>query len=252
MRCLFSTWSILTVDTSAAAVLLRGLDALTTEDSVLACLMKLTSLPIKSIKVGRDPVTRASLRVCHVEMNSVADSVFLHNQLIGEPPCIDDKLVSVCYLRTSFPPLSTSSSGGHGLPSSSTSAAASTALEAALWSNQSSDRAGQHQQYTEEEIERLAEYSATAYAKNDQEKAFYKDYYLQYYRDGGSVDGSRAAGSKAPALTEPADRRSSSSSKPDGGSKEQQVVAQTLGKVVVDGVEYQKYRELCLLIICKS
>ena len=77
------------------AVFLRGLDALSTEDSVLNCLMHLTQLPIKSIRIGRDPLTQTSRGVCYVEMNSVVDAMFLHNQLLGEPPTIDDKLVSI-------------------------------------------------------------------------------------------------------------------------------------------------------------
>ena len=39
---------------SVSAVILRGLDTLSTEDSVLNCLMKLTQMPIKSIKIGKD------------------------------------------------------------------------------------------------------------------------------------------------------------------------------------------------------
>ena len=76
---------------------LRGLDALSTEDSVLNCLMRLTQLPIKSIRIGRDPLTQTSRGVCYVEMNSVVDAMFLHNQLLGAPPTIDDKLVSTTF-----------------------------------------------------------------------------------------------------------------------------------------------------------
>ena len=56
--------------------------------------MLLTQLPIKSIKIGRDRLTQTSRGVCYVEMNSVVDAMFLHNQLLGEPPSIDEKLVS--------------------------------------------------------------------------------------------------------------------------------------------------------------
>ncbi len=38
--------------------------------------------------------------VCYVEMNNVTDSIFLHNQLFGQPPDIDGKLVSVSYYRS--------------------------------------------------------------------------------------------------------------------------------------------------------
>ena len=84
------------------AVFLRGLDALSTEDSVLNCLMLLTQLPIKSIRIGRDTLTQTSRGVCYVEMNSVVDAMFLHNQLLGEPPTVDDKLVSTMYLLFNY------------------------------------------------------------------------------------------------------------------------------------------------------
>lgn len=80
-------------------MLLRGLDALSTEDSVLSVLNLVTRLPIKSIRVGRDPLTHTSRGICYVELNSVPDAMMLHNQLLGEPPTIDGRIVSVCYLR---------------------------------------------------------------------------------------------------------------------------------------------------------
>ena len=64
--------------------------------------MLLTQLPIKSIKIGRDRLTQTSRGVCYVEMNSVVDAMFLHNQLLGEPPTIDEKLVSFKTLQTPF------------------------------------------------------------------------------------------------------------------------------------------------------
>ena len=58
------------------AVILSGLDALTTEDSVLNILGSLTKLPMKSVRIGRDPLTNMSRGVCYVEMNSVVGSKF--------------------------------------------------------------------------------------------------------------------------------------------------------------------------------
>ena len=77
------------------AVLLSGLDALTTEDSVLNTLGPLTNLPLKSVKIGRDPITLLGRGVCYVEMNSVVDSMFLHNQLIADSLTIDGRIVEV-------------------------------------------------------------------------------------------------------------------------------------------------------------
>ena len=33
--------------------------------------------------------------VCYVEMNSVVDAMFLHNQLLADPPAIEGKVVEV-------------------------------------------------------------------------------------------------------------------------------------------------------------
>lgn len=63
------------------AVLLRGLDVLSTEDSVLTYLMRVTNLPIKGIRIGRDSLTNVSRGICYVEMNSIVDAIFLHNQV---------------------------------------------------------------------------------------------------------------------------------------------------------------------------
>ena len=51
----------------------------------------LTKLPLKSVRIGRD----MSKGVCYVEMNSVVDSMFLHNQLLADPPVIDGRQVEV-------------------------------------------------------------------------------------------------------------------------------------------------------------
>ena len=200
---------------SVAAVLLRGLDTLSTEDSVLNCLMRLTQLPIKSIRIGKDSLTNTSRGVCYVEMNTVVDAMFLHNQLIAEPPQIDDKLVSVAYYR-----IGGGSGGGSGSSAqnngSSGSQAANAALAAAQWSHQ--------KKYSEEEIESLAEYSASTYAKTPAEKAHYLQYYRDYYRNGGEGQQSQTPTTPSATSTE------SSSRKTDPGSN-----------VIVNGVEYKRY-----------
>ena len=105
------------------AVILSGLDALTTEDSVLNILGSLTKLPMKSVRIGRDPLTNMSRGVCYVEMNSVVDSKFLHNQLIADPPLIDGRQVQVSYDKQAVPQVVTNTSQNQ--------AAANLAMEAA-------------------------------------------------------------------------------------------------------------------------
>ena len=63
----------------------------------------LTKLPLKNVKVGRDPLTSMSRGVCYVEMNSVVDAMFLHNQLIAAPPAIDGKTAEVSYHKQAGP-----------------------------------------------------------------------------------------------------------------------------------------------------
>ena len=147
--------------------------------------MQLTNLPIKSIRIGRDSLTNTSRGVCYVEMNSVVDAMFLHNQLLGEPPTIDEKIVSVSYFRPASiqPQFSNSNKdSGGGQPT----AAANAALAAAQWSHQG--RQGIANQYGHDDIERMAEYSASLYAKTASEKAHYLEYYRNYYKNGGKAD----------------------------------------------------------------
>ena len=79
------------------------MDALTTEDAVLNILGPLTTLPLKSVKIGRDPITLLSRGVCYVEMNSVVDSMFLHNQLIADSLTIDGRVVEVSFCVSKRP-----------------------------------------------------------------------------------------------------------------------------------------------------
>lgn len=149
-------------------VLLRGLDALTTEASVLETIQNLSSLPIRSVRIGRDPVTNTSFGVCYIEMNCIFEAVYLHNALVTASPIIDGKQVIVSYYKLD--------SAGNNANSSS-SKAGNTAVEAAQWSHQNT----QSPQYTLKDVTRLAEYSANLYATNAEEKAAYLAYYQQYY-----------------------------------------------------------------------
>ncbi len=210
------------------------MDTLTVEDNVLKALTAVTDMPIKSLRIGRDSLTNTSRGVCYVEMNSVVDAMFLHNQLLGEPPTIDGKLVSVSYYST---PQSAVSGGGNVSGSAQSASAASAAMAAAQWSHQGNKDLDHHQQHpssasggkmSEEEIERMAQYSAGLYAKSAEEKESYLAYYRNLYRSGG-------AGTAKP-----------------GDPKD-------LGKVTVNGVEYKKYRKydlshdpsMCSLILLR-
>merc|ERR1711899_492748 len=191
---------------------------------VLNCMMRHTDLPLKSVRIGRDSLTNTSRGVCYVEMNSVVDAMFLHNQLLGEPPTIDDKLVSVSYYR---PPMSshhshhdrnaTSMHEGRGKDNVPTKAA-NAALAAAQWSHQG--RQGIANQYSHDDIERMAEYSASLYAKTPGDKAHYLEYYRNYYKNGGDPN----AGQR------------SSPTPSDSRGRQSQVGSSDKEKVMVNGV----------------
>ena len=111
-------------------------------------------------------------------------------------------------------------------------AAASSALAAAQWTNKDSG-SGQvgggggsstGDKWTEAELRRMAEYSADLYAKNEEERSYYVEYYKKFYRDGGDTSAAEVA-LKEDASNKVSDKKSSKDK----------------GTVIVDGVEYKKY-----------
>ena len=75
-----------------AAVLLRNLAPQSTEESVLHTLQGVSELPIRSVRIGRDPQTGASRGVCYIELNSVVDAMHLNNYLTHKTPLIDGRI----------------------------------------------------------------------------------------------------------------------------------------------------------------
>jgi RNA-binding protein 5/10 len=147
-------------------VLLRGLDVLSTEDSVLQAIKSISSLPIRSIRIGQDPLTNTSRGVCYLEMNHVMDAVYMHNALVANSPIVDGKKVLVSYRKAL-----------QNLPGNT---ATSGRLDGDSIGQRSAS--GNLTQYTLEDIPRLADYSASLYATSPAEYAAYQQYYQQYYR----------------------------------------------------------------------
>jgi hypothetical protein len=81
------------------AVLLRGLDVLSTEDSVLQAIKSISSVPIRSIRIGQDPLTNTSRGVCYLEMNHVMDAVYMHNALVASSPIVDGRKGRRLYMQ---------------------------------------------------------------------------------------------------------------------------------------------------------
>ncbi|XP_012258482.2 RNA-binding protein 5-like [Athalia rosae] len=136
-------------------VLLRGLDVLTTEDSVLQAMKNLSSLPIRSIRIGRDTLTNTSRGVCYLEMANVVDAMFLHTSLSKQGLLVDGRKVEIAYCK-----LHQVNNAGN-------------------WKSNES----QPQRYTLDDVNQLAEYSANMYAKTPAQKAHYLQYYTQYYQN---------------------------------------------------------------------
>ncbi|XP_043466496.1 RNA-binding protein 5-like [Leptopilina heterotoma] len=136
-------------------VLLRGLDVLTTEDSVLQAMTNLSSMPIRSIRIGRDTLTNTSRGVCYLEMANVVDAMYLHTALTKQGLVVDGRNVEITYCKL------------HQVNSTS------------LW--KPSD--AQNHSYTLDDVAKLAEYSANLYAKTPAQKAHFLQYYTQYYQN---------------------------------------------------------------------
>lgn len=132
---------------------------LSTEESVLQGIQHAGGdLPIRSVRIGRDPLTNTSRGVCYIELNSVLDSMQLHNKLAHAPPNIDNKQVTVSYCKLN-----------QNNGSSNNWAAQQTYAEPAAYT------AGA-------DIKQLAEYSASLYAQTPEEHASYVQYYTMYYQ----------------------------------------------------------------------
>lgn len=159
-------------------VLLRGLDTLTTEENVLHSIKTLSSLPIRSVRIGRDSMTGTSRGVCYLEMNNVVDAMYLHNTLQSSTIVVDGKAPKISYAR--LDPLALHSSAAIS------GQIANAAVAAAQWSHQTSGSeavsCAPPAVYRASDVPRLAEYSAALYATNPQEKVAYLSYYEDYYK----------------------------------------------------------------------
>ncbi|OXU23013.1 hypothetical protein TSAR_015536 [Trichomalopsis sarcophagae] len=135
-------------------VLLRGLDVLSTEDSVLQAMQGLSSQPIRSIRIGRDSLTNTSRGVCYLEMANVVDAMYLHTALSKQGLQVDGRKLEIAYCKL------------HQVDG------------AEIWKNHEAGH-----RYTLEDVAQLAEYSANLYANTPAQKAHYLQYYTQYYQN---------------------------------------------------------------------
>ena len=87
------------------AIILRGLDGLTTEENIISAFAAVTTYPIKNVRVVRDEVTGVSNGYAFVEMTSLRESKEFVEQLLGKqdtPLEVDGKGIIVAYAKNTF------------------------------------------------------------------------------------------------------------------------------------------------------
>ncbi|XP_018322583.1 RNA-binding protein 5-A isoform X2 [Agrilus planipennis] len=146
-------------------IMLRNLDALTTEDSVMQILNTEVSDLVKTISgvcIGRDPLTSTSRGICYLGTESTVDALALHGALanLNPPLTIDGKTVIISYCKYKM---------------GDTKKAYDQAESAAF------PNAAQPSTYALSDVDRLAEYSASRYAKTVVEYHQFYDYYKTYF-----------------------------------------------------------------------
>nr|CAH7735284.1 unnamed protein product [Callosobruchus chinensis] len=145
--------------------MMRNLDALTTEDSVLAVLNTVIPDLVKSIsavRIGRDPLTSTSRGLCYLGTESTIDALAIFGALnnLETPLAIDGKTGDISYCKYNM---------------GDTRRAYSQADHEAF------PNAPVSSTYAMADVDSLAEYSARQYAKSPQEFKNYLEYYRSYF-----------------------------------------------------------------------
>lgn len=148
--------------------MLRNLDVLTNEEGVLTSMQVVIPTlvsKISKILICRDPLTSTSRGICYLFFDNLVDSMNTHNALKSiEPPLnIDNREIIITYCVDSENRQINSRQNNGKTHQDSTHSSKS--------------------QYTLSDVPRLAEYSASVYAKNATEQDYYYKYYTDYYTE---------------------------------------------------------------------
>lgn len=86
------------------ALILRGLDGLTTEENIISAFASLTSMPLKNVRVIHDRLTGSSSGFAFVELHSLKESQDLLQYLesLPTPLEVDGKALIVNYAKNTF------------------------------------------------------------------------------------------------------------------------------------------------------
>lgn len=151
--------------------MLRNLDVLTNEEGVLTAMQGVIPTlvsKISKILICRDPLTSTSRGICYLFFDNLVDSMNTHNALKSIDPLlnIDNREIIITYCVDS--------------ENKQISSRPNLKAQDAIQSGQS---AAASSQYTLSDVPRLAEYSASVYAKNAAEQDYYYKYYTDYYTE---------------------------------------------------------------------
>lgn len=145
--------------------MLRNLDALTTEDTVMNVLN--TVIPdtvkiISAVSIGRDPLTSTSRGICYLGTESIVDAVTLYQSLtsLSPPLTIDGKTIILSYCKYNMGDTKQVYAQPETFQVSTPTVPTMYALS---------------------DVDTLAEYSASRYAKNTVEYTQYYEYYKSYF-----------------------------------------------------------------------
>nr|XP_029724914.1 RNA-binding protein 5 [Aedes albopictus] len=161
-------------------IMLRNLDVLTNEESVLCAMQeKIPDLvsKISKIMVCRDPLTQTSRGICYLHFDNLLDSMNTYNALKSVEPIlkIDGREVLISYcMDTENRNLV---KGGH----KSSNNNGNNYQEPAQGNSGGQAPYPNNYQYTMADVPRLAEYSASVYASNPVEHEHYLQFYTNYY-----------------------------------------------------------------------
>ncbi|KAL0276095.1 UNVERIFIED_CONTAM: hypothetical protein PYX00_003753 [Menopon gallinae] len=142
-------------------LILRNLDVLTNEETLLKEISNMSNIPIQSCQIARDTLTNLSRGICYLEMKNVLEAIKLYNALTASTLMVEGRKVSVSYCKLHL-----------DKPQPQPSA-----LTQSQWAACGISETD----YKLEDVPRLAEYSAQMYATTPQEHAAYVQYYTQYY-----------------------------------------------------------------------
>ncbi|EAT43594.1 AAEL004989-PA [Aedes aegypti] len=161
-------------------IMLRNLDVLTNEESVLCAMQdKIPDLvsKISKIMICRDPLTQTSRGICYLHFDNLLDSMNTHNALKSIEPILKidgrEVLISYCMdtenrnLVKGGPRMSSNNGNNY-----QDQLAGNSGVQGPYPNNY---------QYTMADVPRLAEYSASVYASNPVEHEHYLQFYTNYY-----------------------------------------------------------------------